>query len=308
MTHNYFSTTLIALASAALLGAGCGGNSAPAAPHAPVPIEHAPDAITVEDLFPVGTHVAAKSKTTNRWYSGVISAVDNKNYSVRFDDGTPVEAGYDVNKLARIPGAVHTFVLEQPVVAKWVDGVWYTAAVTALDAGADKNQINVKLHDGYTYTITDPTTILAIGAATEPAPRPVTMPTIPPVETSPTPVLHAANPTTPQQIFALNTKVYAKWRDGSHWYPGKITAFINGTYTVMYDEGDSEMNVPLEGIARAADSPKKLAIGDSVVAQWTDGEWFTAKITASTADGANVTFYDGTETVLPNSALRIPGK
>ena len=42
----------------------------------------------------------------------------------------------------------------------------------------------------------------------------------------------------------IGDSVEALWRDGDKWYPGRIDRVHRDAYTVRYDDGDIEDNVP----------------------------------------------------------------
>jgi len=46
------------------------------------------------------------------------------------------------------------------------------------------------------------------------------------------------------QVYALDQKVDVRWRKGERWYSGKVTYIApNGTYSILYDDGDRETGV-----------------------------------------------------------------
>ena len=97
----------------------------------------------------------------------------------------------------------------QTVAAKWTDGNFWLAKVTA----AEDAQVSVQfLDDNSKLTI----------AASD---------------------VRAIKPTT----WAVGSSVYAVWSSG-RFYPGKITAASGGTYTVKWDDGSAPTQVAADKI------------------------------------------------------------
>lgn len=97
----------------------------------------------------------------------------------------------------------------QTVAAKWTDGNFWLAKVTA----ADDAQVSVQFLDDNTK--------LTIAASD----------------------VRAIKPTT----WAVGSSVYAVWTSG-RFYPGKVTAANGGTYTVKWDDGSAPSPVTADKI------------------------------------------------------------
>lgn len=108
-------------------------------------------------------------------------------------------------------------------------------------------------------------------------------------------------PTTPAAVapaapetFAVGAKIYSAWKGGHHWYPGTISAVGSGTYSIKYDDGDKESDVPASRIMKQdAEHPLSVKVGDKVLAKWSDGQWYDATVSAVEGGKVSVTYYDG---------------
>ena len=45
-------------------------------------------------------------------------------------------------------------------------------------------------------------------------------------------------------MLPVGTKVEARYGGEEEWFPGEITAIVDGTYDILYADGDNEEGVP----------------------------------------------------------------
>jgi len=96
-------------------------------------------------------------------------------------------------------------------------------------------------------------------------------------------------------LLQVNDKVVARWKGGSY-FNGKITAVnSDGTYAIKFDDGDIELNEPLEHIRfNGRPTPGQFLIGDLVLARWKGGGAFRGKVSSVNGDGTyGIAFLDG---------------
>jgi protein XRP2 len=100
---------------------------------------------------------------------------------------------------------------------------------------------------------------------------------------------------------SVGTRIKCRYQESEDYYPGKVSgANINGTYTVMYDDGDVERNVGREKIqvlgppmVAAADQTGPVAIGAIVQCRFKDtSTYYGGKVTLANADGTYTVMYD----------------
>ncbi|RLN48991.1 hypothetical protein BBJ28_00012921 [Nothophytophthora sp. Chile5] len=99
--------------------------------------------------------------------------------------------------------------------------------------------------------------------------------------------------------FEVGDVVKARYKKGARFFPGKIArVHSDGTYTVNYEDGDSETRVDsalIEGEAGKAEEKKRkgFSVGDKVTAQYKRGlKWFPGKIVKARTDGTFDIQYD----------------
>ena len=105
---------------------------------------------------------------------------------------------------------------------------------------------------------------------------------------------------TPRPV-AIGDMVAAQWfRD---WYRGKITANINGTYAVLYDDASKGRLAQDDLIPLVR--PNEVRIGDRVLACWDNGpRMFPGKVESINRQTATVRWEDGTApTEVPLTAI-----
>ncbi|KAJ1462498.1 hypothetical protein M885DRAFT_610540 [Pelagophyceae sp. CCMP2097] len=106
---------------------------------------------------------------------------------------------------------------------------------------------------------------------------------------------------------AVGTAVEALYRNkpGQDWFPGVIS-FVNGdgSYEILYDDGDSDSNMPPVHVravpaAPFTAAPAALAVGTTVEALYrglAGQEWYKGTISAVNSDGTYEMLYDDGET------------
>jgi len=58
------------------------------------------------------------------------------------------------------------------------------------------------------------------------------------------------------QVYALDEAVEVRWRKGGKWYPGHVSEIApNGTYSISYDDGDTENEVTAEFMRQRVRAP-----------------------------------------------------
>ena len=68
--------------------------------------------------------------------------------------------------------------------------------------------------------------------------------------------------------FSEGDKVEARYRGSEKCYPGKIDRdHCDGTYDIMYDDGDKEIRVHAYLIRIVSDFPSKFKVGENVIAR-----------------------------------------
>ena len=118
-------------------------------------------------------------------------------------------------------------------------------------------------------------------------------------------------PAAASEEYAVGEAVAAKFANQGSWFPGRVGRVNSddGTYDIVYDDGDEENNVPTTRIrkvaaaagAAAAAAPtagatgasSSFAVGDRVEADYGgEGSFFPGKITAVASDGTYSVGYD----------------
>jgi hypothetical protein len=133
-------------------------------------------------------------------------------------------------------------------------------------------------------------------------------------------VIRAASITSPVSkevenvvTYEVDEKIECRYMKGSKWFKGKVTTVNeSGTYTIVYDDGDSELDVDASFMRKfslhtESQSSGKFKIGQQVDARFRDEEkWFPAVIESYRGDET----YDvnieqsGTEMGVPEALIR----
>ena len=96
------------------------------------------------------------------------------------------------------------------------------------------------------------------------------------------------------QGYRCGDRIKGNWRGRGQWYQGTVASVnADGTYRVVYDDGDRESKVKEDRLQKST-----FRLGQLVRAKWSgkcDGSpWFAGKITAKNPDGTyQVTYHDG---------------
>merc|ERR1719329_2107513 len=94
--------------------------------------------------------------------------------------------------------------------------------------------------------------------------------------------------------FSRGDKVEANFGGKGKWYKGKVTAaHSNGTYDILYEDGDRERGVKAENLRSVGGvsgggsaSGQSFSRGDKVEANFGgNGKWYKAKITYKSSGG-----------------------
>ena len=102
------------------------------------------------------------------------------------------------------------------------------------------------------------------------------------------------------QSLQVGQKVEANFAGEGKWYPGKIAAAnSDGSYKVVYDDGDKEDSVAPTNVRAVDASPADavLSIGDNIEANFGGrGQWYAGSIAAVNDDGTFDIVYDDGDT------------
>ena len=60
--------------------------------------------------------------------------------------------------------------------------------------------------------------------------------------------------------FEVGDRVDARWQNGLEWYPGTVTQALEHGYTILYDDGDSEVTVPADWMRKMSDATLRLDV------------------------------------------------
>lgn len=92
---------------------------------------------------------------------------------------------------------------------------------------------------------------------------------------------------------APGTRLLAKWKDG-RFYPATATVIAADGVSVVYDDKAEGKLAPADLRAVPDWSPyQKVAVGDTVWAQWKPNAWYHGKVDATCDLGLHVAFDDG---------------
>ncbi len=125
---------------------------------------------------------------------------------------------------------------------------------------------------------------------------PGTAPVEPPPEAKPaspaTTPTATSTPAVAAPQFQVGQRIEGQWRRGSTWYPGTISGVTGGTYSIAYDDGGKEDNVPPQHVR--VSTAVRYEAGQRVEAQWNGGStWYPATISAVTGGTYSLLYDDG---------------
>ena len=108
-------------------------------------------------------------------------------------------------------------------------------------------------------------------------------------EAAPAPAPAAEGPT-----FEAGAKIEALYKGKKHWYTGAVDKVnADGTYDVIYDDGDTEKGVKPEHI-RAGAGDSELEVGQRIEAKYRGKKkYYPGKIAARSGDTYDVDYDDG---------------
>jgi hypothetical protein len=115
-------------------------------------------------------------------------------------------------------------------------------------------------------------------------------------------------------LVALGTKVDARYRNSSKWYPGVVREhLVDGTYSIHFDDGEIEDHVPVDHV-RASSVPESVKadaikpagvfkLGDKVDVNYKgNGIWYSGIIHQENPDGTyDINYDDGATEVMVRS-------
>lgn len=73
--------------------------------------------------------------------------------------------------------------------------------------------------------------------------------------------------------------VLAPWHDSDQTFPGVVIAVSGNAVTIRFDDGTKETRLASEV------RPYNWQVGSKIECQWTDGNWYAAKIQSMGSDG-----------------------
>jgi hypothetical protein len=102
----------------------------------------------------------------------------------------------------------------------------------------------------------------------------------------------------PGQLCHLNlnpgSRVLGKWKGGTTWYAGRITALKGDQVHIQYDDGDQESTTLRMVRQRAEDVTPGLGVGSRILGRWKGGSTeYAGKITQRNGDQVHVQYDDG---------------
>ena len=108
-------------------------------------------------------------------------------------------------------------------------------------------------------------------------------------EAAPAPAPAAEGPT-----FEAGAKIEALYKGKKHWYTGAVDKVnADGTYDVIYDDGDTEKGVKPEHI-RAGAGDSELEVGQRIEAKYRGKKkYYPGKIAARSGDTYDIAYDDG---------------
>lgn len=107
-----------------------------------------------------------------------------------------------------------------------------------------------------------------------------------------------------REKLAAGTAVFAEWRAES-WYHGKLGAACDGGFMVIFDDGDQKCCEPGEIVPDREAKKEQVKADTRVLAQWTDGKFYPAVVTAVKGDLYDVTFEDEEKATVILTQLRL---
>jgi len=100
------------------------------------------------------------------------------------------------------------------------------------------------------------------------------------------------------------SKVMAQWKPNK-WYPATVI-FANGRkWKIRYSDGVEETKQCTEIAPDEPPEPAAVKVGDTIIARWQKGNWYTATIEEITGDKIKVVYYDGFHESLMLADLRL---
>ena len=249
--------------------------------------------------FSVGDAVEANFGGKGKWYKGKISAAhSNGTFDVLYDDGDK-ERGVRSENLRAIGGSSAGASFREGDSAECNfggRGKWYKAKVTRVNGNGT---FDVLYEDGDRERGIGSENIRHPGGS-------------------------ASQHSGSSQSLALEDKVEVNFGGRGKWYKGKIShVHSNGTFDVLYDDGDKERGVKAENI-RALDGGDKndssssssdsdeaaYNVGDEIEGNYAGkGKWYKGKIKAVNGNGTFDLLYDDgdTERGVTASNVRLVG-
>ena len=98
-----------------------------------------------------------------------------------------------------------------------------------------------------------------------------------------------ASQTAETSSFGAGQRVAAKWKGGSTYWSGKITACAGSKCDIVYDDGDRE-TVDEANILRTSAT---LNVGDKVIATWVAASMYPGTIAKKSASAYTINWDDG---------------
>jgi hypothetical protein len=205
-------------------------------------LEEAPAPAPTSGRYAVGTKVEARYRGKKKWYAGEVTKVDGDVYSITYEDGD-VEDGV-AEELIR---AVEEAAPAPAPAAATEDGKYAVGSKVECRYKGKKRYYpgRVAGYSGGEYAIDYDDGEKESGVAEE---------LIRVVEEAPAPAPATSGG------FEAGTQVLARYKGKKKWYPGTVMKRNDdGSYEIMYDDGDTESGVSADFVKAAEDNPSKTS-------------------------------------------------
>ncbi len=109
------------------------------------------------------------------------------------------------------------------------------------------------------------------------------------------------------QSFKVGDQVFAEWTP-KVWYPGKIDKTCDKGFNVAYKDGDQRCVSAQELIADVVPTANQVKVGTNVIAQWANGPYYNASVTAVNGTQYSIVYSDSTPGTKTLAEMRIDGR
>lgn len=127
-------------------------------------------------------------------------------------------------------------------------------------------------------------------------------------EASTTTTTPAAEPEKTTSGFKVGETVLANWKAGSMWWEAKVTKVEGSKISVKYTSDNSDDTLDASAVAHKPTSAAKVSGGESVVAKWNGGSFYTGTVKSVSGSTATVEWTDKTTSSVALTDIGFPGK